>query len=121
MTDREVLCPYCGNSAELVDSAVIFGRSYGMVWRCEPCDARVGCHGTSNVPKGTLADPALRGARRDVHAVFDPIWRDGEMLRFEAYAWLAKKLGLPGHECHVARFDLGRCAVAIRACKARTA
>lgn len=46
MTD--LFCPYCGRTAELKDSAVIYcGTSYGMAWVCSgfpECDAYVGCH-----------------------------------------------------------------------------
>lgn len=28
------ICPYCGNRTEYVDSSVIYGRSYGMIYLC---------------------------------------------------------------------------------------
>lgn len=120
MSEREVLCPYCGNPAQFVDSSVIFGTSYGMIWHCQPCDARVGTRRGTTVPLGTLADSELRRARREVHAVFDPIWQGGNVLRHRAYWWLAGQMGIPGKECHVALFDLERCAAAVEACEART-
>lgn len=32
---REIYCDYCGNRTEYVDSAVIYGKSYGMtsIWQ----------------------------------------------------------------------------------------
>lgn len=27
------VCPYCGKPTEFVDSSVIYGRSYGMIWK----------------------------------------------------------------------------------------
>ena len=47
------ICPYCGNRTEYVDSSVIYGRSYGMIYLCWDCMAYVGVH------KGT--DRAFRG------------------------------------------------------------
>ena len=38
----KVYCPYCGKEAELIDSSVIYGRSYGMAYICFGCDAYVG-------------------------------------------------------------------------------
>jgi len=43
---------------------------------------------------GRLANAQLRSARRDAHASFDSLWRDGAMSRSQAYAWLAAALGI---------------------------
>lgn len=39
---RNVICPYCEKPAEFVDSSVIYGRSYGMIYLCRKCGAYVG-------------------------------------------------------------------------------
>ncbi len=57
------VCPFCNSSVSLVDSAKVYGRSYGFIYLCDQypkCDARVGCHPGSNKPLGTLADKELR-------------------------------------------------------------
>lgn len=43
---KEVYCDYCGRRAEFVDSKVIYGKSYGMIYlcRCRPGYAYVGVH-----------------------------------------------------------------------------
>lgn len=41
---REVYCDYCGKRAEFVDSKVVHGRSYGMIYLCRHCMAYVGVH-----------------------------------------------------------------------------
>lgn len=46
------ICPYCGKPTEFVDSSVIYGRSYGMIYLCRDCRAYVGVH------KGTR--PSIR-------------------------------------------------------------
>lgn len=28
------ICPYCGKPTEYVDSSIIYGRSYGMIYLC---------------------------------------------------------------------------------------
>lgn len=38
------VCPYCGKPTEYVDSSVIYGRSYGMIYLCRDCRAYVGVH-----------------------------------------------------------------------------
>lgn len=117
MTDpAAVLCTYCGQAAVLIDSsAVYYGKSYGPMWRCEPCDAHVGCHKGTTKPLGTLANKALRDRRQQVHWKFDPIWKNSRRggARSEAYLWLAGHLEIPYSECHIALFDLDRCTAAI--------
>lgn len=42
-----MICPYCGAEAQLMDSEVIYGRSFGYAWVCSnfpSCDSYVGCH-----------------------------------------------------------------------------
>ena len=103
------ICPYCGATATLIDSAEIYGKSYGWSWKCPTCaDVYVGCHRGSTVPLGTLANPSLRLARCRAHAAFDKIWkRVGS--RDQAYAWLAEKLEIPSESCHIAMMDEQTC------------
>lgn len=114
-------CPYCGTPAVLVDSRVIYGTSYGRAWACgryPECDAYVGCHQGTDRPKGTLADAALRRARKAAHAAFDPLWqrRGGGNRRSVAYAWLARQLGLGVDDCHMGLFDLETCRRVVEVC-----
>ena len=105
------VCSYCGTTAVLVDSAVIYhGTSYGFAWKCPACpDVYVGCHQCTRKPLGRLADAELRVAKMLAHAAFDRLWRRGKMSRSEAYHFLAEKLGLPAGSCHIGEFDLDFC------------
>ena len=40
------ICPYCKNETNHVHSSEIYGSQYdyGMMYRCVPCNAYVGCH-----------------------------------------------------------------------------
>lgn len=120
-----VYCPYCEERARLIDSAEIFGRSFGMIWSCLPCGAWVGVHKNDgrNRPLGTLANAELRHARAMAHARFDPLWqaklgrgRSKNAVRGRAYAWLAEQLGVPVKECHIGQFDLATCVKVIEIC-----
>ena len=110
-----VICPYCGSLALLVNGDVIYPHrpdlSKKKVWLCSPCDAYVGTHENSpkHAPLGRLANAELRSARLEAHAAFDPIWRDGEMTRSEAYQWAADVLGLPKERTHIGMFDVPEC------------
>ena len=113
---QEVYCPYCGNKAEYVDSAEIYGKSYGMVYLCRPCDAYVGVHDGTDIPLGRLANRDLRRWRNRAHAAFDPLWQQGRYRRRrnDAYAWLAGKMGLTKEETHIAMFDVEQCKQVIQ-------
>ena len=115
---KDVICPYCGKRAEFVDSKVIYGTSYGMIYLCRPCNAYVGCHGRGDKPKGTLANAELRAWRKNAHASFDPLWKYGpfKYRRNAAYAWLAEQMGLRKEETHIGMFDVAQCRQVIQIC-----
>ncbi len=66
---------------------------------------------------GKLAKRELREARTDAHRWFDAIWKQGEMTRAQAYAWLAKQLGLPCNRCHIGEFDIEQCRQVVAVCR----
>ncbi len=121
-----VLCDYCQQSAELVDSVVVYGRSYGMIWLCRPCDAYVGVHKNSprHAPLGRLANAELRYWKRRAHAAFDPLWQrkmardrvSKSEARKLAYHWLAEQLGLSVQQCHIGMFDVATCQRVMEIC-----
>jgi len=116
-------CPYCGKDAELVLGHRVYPFRKDLhtrkFWLCADCDAYVGTHMNSpkHKPFGTLANAELRRARREVHKVLDPLWQSDtyfdKMTRTQAYAWLAKTLSIATPECHIGKFDLEMCDLAI--------
>lgn len=106
-------CDYCGKPAELVTGDEIYPHRPDLsrlrFWRCEPCDAHVGCHRGTTRPLGRLANAELRRAKMAAHAAFDPLWKSGRMSRSEAYAWLADRLGIEADVCHIGMFDVAMC------------
>ena len=88
----KMVCPYCGNSAKYGPNEEFYnGKRYGksyMCYYCKPCDAYVGCHENTKKPLGTMANKKLRDLRTTCHSLFDPLWKDGEMIRKEAYQFL---------------------------------
>lgn len=126
MTGSKINCPYCGKPAVLTDSAEVYRRSYGMIWICRPCKAWVGTYKDGkNTPLGRLANAELRDWKKKAHAWFDPLWKakirrdhcGKTEARTAAYAWLAKKLGIPGEECHIGMFDIEMCKKVIEICR----
>lgn len=122
---KEVYCDYCGRRAEFVDSSVIYGKSYGMIYlcRCRPGYAYVGVHKGTDRPLGRLADMELRELKKKAHATFDPLWKEGQFRghRKAAYAWLSKQMDLPQEKTHIGMFDASKCKQVISICQNVTA
>jgi hypothetical protein len=110
--NTSLICNHCGKEAVWVENKEIYGRNYGdsyMVWWCKPCDAFVGCHKNTRVPKGRfLAKRELREARKLAHSIIDPLWKSGRYSRNKVYMELARAFKRQVHvgdtetpeECH---------------------
>ena len=106
-------------------SPVYHGKDYGPIWRCDPCDAHVGCHQGTTQPKGLPANKELRRARMDAHRYFDNLWErkmckercSKREARWAGYVWLQGQLKLQEPECHIGMMDLERCNAVIDVCK----
>lgn len=115
-------CPYCGSVTAFVDSSVIYGKSYGMIYLCKPCDAYVGVHKGSTIALGRLANYELREAKKRAHLSFDPLWKNGMFKsRRAAYSWLAKEMNLSEHMTHIGMFNVEQCNQVVNLCKERLA
>lgn len=116
-TVAPVICPYCSKQAKWVDNEVIYGKRYGASWKayyCEPCDAYVGCHENTRIPKGTLANKETRTWRIKAHAAFDPLWKQGHVPRGKLYAEIASDLG---RQVHIGEADPAQCQEIIAWCR----
>lgn len=103
------ICPYCKGKTEYVDSSVIYGKSYGMIYLCSPCDAYCGVHWGTDKSLGRLANKELRKAKIEAHKYFDVIWKEGHEERGEVYKHLANHLKLPVEYCHIGMFSVKTC------------
>ena len=123
-------CQYCKRQTELLDSKIIYGKSYGLIYLCKPCKAWVGVHQGTDKPKGDVANVELRQLRIEAHKYFDFLWK--EKLRREritnpkykkykargkAYKWLAKQLKIETKDCHIGMFDVEKCEKTILVCR----
>lgn len=99
------ICPYCGKPTEFVDSSVVYGQSYGMIYLCSPCGAYVGVHKGSDRSLGRVAQKTLRNMKHQAHEYFDKIWQLGYMKRAQAYQWLSNVLNIPPDYTHIGMFS----------------
>lgn len=119
------VCPYCDVQAALVPGSTIYlerGDLAGkMFYRCEPCQAWVGCHPGTTTPLGRLANAELRAAKMRAHFAFDRLWKARRALgvldaRSKAYKWLTAMLGIERKDCHIGLFDVQTCERVIALC-----
>jgi len=115
LTDRQLLiiqgkiCPYCFSKSEYVDSSVIYGKSYGMIYLCRNCDAYCGVHKGTDKALGRLANSELRYWKKEAHNHFDKIWRSGIMNRPTCYKRLSDYLNIPSEFTHIGMFSVETC------------
>lgn len=106
-------CPNCGGTdIKIAHHDEIYGRAFSdwpWAYKCTGCGASVGMHPHTKIPLGTLATESLRKARKRAKAPFEQLWRPDVRKRSEAYAALAKHLGIPVAECHFGWFDIIQC------------
>lgn len=110
MKHKTIRCPYCGGTAILRDASYVYGEKSkgGKLYVCShypACDSYVGVHPGTTIPKGTLANKALRLKRIKAHSIFDQIWRLGILSKSEAYHWMADKFGLDYRFAHIGCFN----------------
>jgi hypothetical protein len=125
-----VTCNYCNRPARLVHGPDLYPHrpdlSHVKAWRCDPCNAQVGCHDETEKPKGTLAKPELMRARGAAHNAFDPVWQNfrqaypegsgvpepvlRRIARDRAYKWLTHHMGLTHGQAHIGEMDEFECA-----------
>lgn len=104
------VCRYCGGPVVFTDSSILYGgRSYGSIYLCLNCNASVGVHRGTNEPLGTLANSILRRKRAQAHTAFDTWWKSRHISRDAAYRWLARQMGIPPKQAHIALFEAEQC------------
>lgn len=118
------ICAYCNKPTKLVDSQVVYSRSYGPIYYCHECQAWVGTHKDSNRALGRVANKELREWKKKAHSVFDPLWRkkmdqgyNKHEARSGAYEWLSKEMGTLKEYTHIGMFDVEQCKKVVELCK----
>lgn len=104
-----LICPYCKSKTDYVDSSIIYGVSFGMVYLCKPCDAYCGVYKGTNKSLGRLANKELRAYKKEAHKHFDYIWKSGLETRSNLYKQLSEYLELPSVYTHIGMFGVETC------------
>ena len=106
----ELYCCGCGAKVEvrLTDGSEIYPHRKDLhelpFWKCDKCNNYVGCHyKTKNRtrPLGCIPTQELKDARKHIHKIVDPIWKNGEISRKKLYAKLSESLGWKYHTAKI--------------------
>jgi len=106
MIEMVVYCCECGKEivARLTDGAEIYPHRPDLsdlpFWKCNECGNYVGCHHKTKSrirPLGCIPSPKIRSARKQIHALLDPLWKSGKMKRGAVYQVLSEALGRKYH------------------------
>ena len=83
-------------------------------WICDTCKNYVGCHHKTNErtkPLGSIPNKEIREARKHIHALLDPMWKDKEdmwHIRGKIYKYLTEKLGYKYHTAEIKTIEEAR-------------
>ena len=123
---RGRICAYCEKQTELVDSKVVYGKSYGPIYYCRDCQAWVGCHKGTNKSLGRVAKGKLRNLKKEAHKYFDHMWKrrmneskrmTKKKARTLAYKWLSEQMGTDPEYTHIGMYNEYQCERVIALCK----
>lgn len=117
-----IYCCGCKTKVEarLTDGAEIYPHREDLAslpfWRCDTCKNYVGCHHkTKNrtKPLGNIPTKELRNARKHIHALLDPMWKNRgkgnkKKTRTEIYAQLTEQLGWTYHTANIRNIEEAR-------------
>ena len=108
---------YCCGCSQDTEANLVSGKEiyphrpdlYSLpFWKCPVCNNFVGCHHkTKNrtQPLGSIPTPQIRQARKNIHAVLDPLWKSGKMKRSELYSTLSEIIGRQYHTAEINTMD----------------
>ena len=108
---------YCCDCSKEVDARLTNGKEiyphrkdlYGLpFWKCDTCGNYVGCHHkTSNPtqPLGVIPSDEIREYRKILHALIDPIWKNGIKSRRAVYKAISNHIGRKYHTANIRTAD----------------
>lgn len=80
-------------------------------WKCPGCNYYVGCHHkTKNrtKPLGCIPTQEIKNARKCIHQILDPLWKNGKYKRKDLYKKISDKFGWRFHTANIKSIDEAR-------------
>jgi hypothetical protein len=117
MTTHPIYCCACESEvqARLTDGSEIYPHHPNLsglpFWKCDRCGNHVGCHHKTRDrirPLGNIPTPDLRNARRYIHAILDPLWKERGLSRAAIYQRISERLGRDYHTAEIRSVEEAR-------------
>lgn len=102
----KIFCVQCKKDIEarLTDGKEIYPHRDDLYqlpfWKCDTCNNYVGCHHKTKDrtnPLGNISTEELRNARKHIHKILDPLWKQGQFDRKELYKLISAVIGWDYH------------------------
>lgn len=101
--------------ARLVDGKEVYPHRPDLhslpFWKCDDCGNFVGCHHKTKDrtrPLGCIPNKEIKEARKHIHALLDPLWKNGHIGRKKLYKELSRQLGYEYHTAELKDIDEAR-------------
>lgn len=95
-------------AARLTDGLEIYPHRPDLAtlpfWRCDACGNFVGCHHKTKQrtrPLGCIPTTKIKHARRNIHSILDPLWKEGLIPRGKIYNQISQELGRKYHTAEI--------------------
>ena len=112
-----IYCSGCESdvAARLTDGKEIYPHRSDLYslpfWKCDTCKNYVGCHHKTNDPTkplGCIPTKELMNARKHIHSILDPIWKNGVVKRGSLYQRISEIVGWKYHTANIRNIDEAR-------------
>lgn len=80
-------------------------------WKCDTCKNYVGCHHKTDhptTPLGCIPTKEIMKARKHIHAILDPLWRNKKIKRTALYDRISEVVGWHYHTGNIRTIDEAR-------------
>lgn len=113
----KIYCVGCAKDvgARLISGADLYPNSPGLhalpFWQCPACLNYVGCHHKTRDrtrPLGCIPTRELRNARKHLHELIDPLWKQSKIGRKELYQRIGLAVGWEYHTAQLRTLDEAR-------------
>lgn len=113
----DIYCCGCAeiSHARLTDGTEIYPHRPDLAslpfWICDRCKNFVGCHHKTKDhirPLGCIPTAEIKKARQHIHALLDPLWKNGFIPRGKLYAMLSEALGYQYHTAELRSLEEAR-------------
>lgn len=80
-------------------------------WKCRICGNFVGCHHKTKQPTrplGCIPNQEMKNARKHIHKILDPLWKNEIISRKDLYLKISRRIGWSYHTAELKTIEEAR-------------